>query len=71
MKYMLITENFQLELIRESLERNLDSLVKIGNDVFLCIFHEQATHTHNCDTASRSGNPDYLSCFSAYSTEMH
>ena len=56
MKYMLITENFQLELIRESLERNLDSLVKIGNDVFLCIFHEQATHTHNCDTASKSGN---------------
>jgi hypothetical protein len=26
-----------------------------GMTYFLCVFHEQATHTHNCDTVSKSG----------------
>jgi hypothetical protein len=38
MKCMLVTGNFQLELLRKSLERNLDSLVKPGNDVFFVRF---------------------------------
>jgi len=27
-----------------------------GMTYLLCVFHEQATHTHNCDTASKPGN---------------
>ncbi len=31
-------------------------LASQGMTYFLCVFHEQATHTHNCDTVSKSGN---------------
>jgi len=27
---------------------------------FLCVFHEQTTHIHNCDTVSKSGNDKVL-----------
>ena len=53
---MLVKGIFQLELLKNRFERNLDSLVKPGNDDFLCVFHEQATQTQDCDTASQSGN---------------
>jgi len=26
----------------------------------LCVFHEQTTHIHNCDTVSKSGNDKVL-----------
>ena len=57
---MLVKGIFQLELLKNRFERNLDSLVKPGNDDFLCVFHEQATQTQDCDTASKSGNDDYV-----------
>src|SRR3990170_7513008 len=62
---MLVKGIFQLELLKNRFERNLDSLVKPGNDDFLCVFHEQATQTQDCDTASRSGNPEKGSGFGA------
>jgi hypothetical protein len=38
MKCMLVKGTFQLELLRNRFERNLDSLVKPGNDVLFVHF---------------------------------
>jgi len=46
--------NFHLELLRKSLERNLDSLVKPGNDVFFCAFSMNRQLTYIIATQSPS-----------------